>query len=465
MEKTNLSKRREIFLLLIILLFSLAARSAVFLSVYSKAPSRILSSDSPSYDNSAKALLRIGRFTVSPNEPDSPQTIRTPGYPAFIAAVYFIFGEKQLPVILIQILISVGTILITYLIARSLWDSGAALLGVLLSSLYIIPFVYSQRLLTETLFTALFLLAVLSGVRLILGKGSLRKNGLFLGITLALAALVRPVGYYLVFPVIIGFFLFGKSVSGSRQEITLLLFLIAISWVILVGGWQLRNFLLTGSAEFSNIKSINLLSYRAAGIIARRDNITREEAKEKLFESLPDTESLSNSEVYKLYAEKGLSVIRRYPLIYISGAAQTAVYTMLSPGDNLLMWYLGLIKKHDMKARPWRDLFKLPFPKFIHRWLVDRPYQFALFLFSMAFLFITYACLASCLWQIIIIDRAMPVVHIFILGVIIYMFIVSMGPSAEAGTRFMIPVMPLLTIYSGKGLDRLFESFQRQRKE
>ena len=52
-------------------------------------------------------------------------------------------------------------------------------------------------------------------------------------------------------------------------------------WIILVGGWQLRNYLITGKAEFSYVQGANLLFYRGAGIVAQRDSISFKEAQER----------------------------------------------------------------------------------------------------------------------------------------------------------------------------------------
>lgn len=210
MRNIDLSKYRELSLLLTILAVTLVLRLSVSLYIQSFKPSRAFTSDSFSYLNSVRALLQLGKFAVSPEEPKKPQTMRTPGYPAFIALIYMIFGEKNLPVILIQILISLGTIAITYFIARKLWNSRVALASVALLSLDVNSFLYSQMLLTETLFTFLLVAAIAFGVWLILGKEGWKRYALLLGTFIALATLVRPVSYYLIFFIFIGFLIFGK---------------------------------------------------------------------------------------------------------------------------------------------------------------------------------------------------------------------------------------------------------------
>ena len=284
------SPKRNTSLLLTTLALALASRLSIFYLVQSRAPSRILAVDSERYYGpTAQALYRAGRFSADPENPDRPETVITPGYPAFIAGIYLIFGENNFPVILVQILISVGTIALTYHVAQLLWGPGVALISTLLFALDFISLLYSQLLLTETLFSFLLMLVIVSGMHLIPGANNKRWAPL-LGMFLALSALVRPVSYYLIVPILVGSLVHSRAVNcGWKRNLTIL-FLIGLPWLALVGGWQLRNYLVTGSPEFSHVRSINLLYYRGADIVAQRDGITFEKAQQKIRESLPNTE-------------------------------------------------------------------------------------------------------------------------------------------------------------------------------
>lgn len=462
MGKIDWSERRESHLLLLILIFLLAVRLGVFLSNYWTAPSRILESDSFSYDSSAKALLKIGRFAVSPDKPGTPQTMRTPGYPIFIAAVYAMFGVNHLSVIVTQILISIGTVIITYLTARLLWNSRVALLSALVLSLDIPSFTYSQMLRTETLFTFVIMVAVASGVRLILKKKPLIKYGLLLGIALSSAALIRPISYYLIFPILVGFFVFGKVAHWKRKEITAVILLMVLPWVILVEGWRLRNFLATGSSVFSCISDASLLHYRAAEVIAHRDGITPEEARQKIYASLPDTKGWPREKSHLLYARKGSSLICRYPLLYIKVMVKWMMRMMVSPGDTHLTVYLG-IKDANEKTGPLGDLLRCSFSQYLRKYLLERPLEFIIFVLALAYLLILYTATIYSLCQMGSIKRGTLSAHLFILGIIVYFLIISAGP--EAYSRFRVPIMPLLAVYAGEGINHFLylSNFLRKR--
>lgn len=439
--------------MLLILIFLLVTRLGVFLVNYWVDPTRPLGADSFSYDCSAKALLKIGRFAVSPGKADIPQTMRTPGYPLFLAAVYAVFGMRYLPAIIIQILISIGTVIITYLTAGLLWNSRVALLSALVLSLDIASFTYSQMLLTETLFTFVIMVAVASGVRLILKKRPLIKYGLLFGVALSSAALIRPISYYLIFPVLAGFFTFGKITRWKWKEVITILLLIVLPWVILVEGWRVRNFLATGSFVFSCISDASLLHYRAAEVIAQRDGITPAEARQKIYSSLPDTKGWPREKLHLLYARKGLSLICRYPLLYIKVMVKWIMRMMISPGDTHLTVYLG-IKDANEKTGPLGDLLRCSFSQYLRKYLLERPLEFIIFVLALAYLLILYTAMIYSLWRMGNVERETLSAHLFILGIIIYFLIISAGP--EAYSRFRVPIMPLLAVYAGAGLNHFF---------
>lgn len=90
---------------------------------------RFVQIDTESYEESAMALLEVGRFSVLPETPDSPQTVRTPGYPVFLAASYLVFGPNRVAVIAIQVLLGVLSIALVYRVGSTLWSKGAGLLA------------------------------------------------------------------------------------------------------------------------------------------------------------------------------------------------------------------------------------------------------------------------------------------------------------------------------------------------
>jgi 4-amino-4-deoxy-L-arabinose transferase-like glycosyltransferase len=444
------SGKRERLLLAVILLAALALRAGVFLAVFAEDPTRILTADSLSYDDSARALVGAGRFAVAADLPDVPQTVRTPGYPAFIAGVYAIFGEKHRPVILAQVLFSVATIGLTYLIGYRFWSSAAATIAILILALDYTTFLYSQLLLTETLFTFALVLTVWVGTRFLPAERRRLGYALCLGFGLALQALIRPISYYLVFVILLGFLLTGMVARWKRKELALVILLILLPWLLLVGGWQVRNWLATGSWEFSHIRGVNLLYYRGADIVARRDGVSLQAARRSIEEALGDREGMSEAELSELYAREGLELIKRYPLLFVQGQLQGGVKMMLVPGEGGVLEYLGMSVEEDGALG---DLLRLPVADYIHKWLVGNSAEFMVFILAGLYLLSLYGFAAGGVWHSLIRDRSHRSEHLLVLGIVLYFLVVSAGPEAYA--RFRVPTMPFLALYAGRGVTRL----------
>src|SRR5215471_20377243 len=108
--------------------------------------------DSFVYGDIAKNWLQHGIYGLSGPEEISPTYIRLPGYPAFLAFIFALFGiEHYRAVLVAQLLVDLGTCLVCADLARRLLGPRAAKVAFLLAALC--PFLadYSASALTETL--------------------------------------------------------------------------------------------------------------------------------------------------------------------------------------------------------------------------------------------------------------------------------------------------------------------------
>jgi hypothetical protein len=108
--------------------------------------------DSLIYGDIAKNWLQHGIYGLSGPDEISPTYIRLPGYPAFLAAVFAIFGmEHYRAVLALQVVVDVGTCFLIADMARRLVSPRAARAAFLLAALC--PFLasYAAAALTETL--------------------------------------------------------------------------------------------------------------------------------------------------------------------------------------------------------------------------------------------------------------------------------------------------------------------------
>jgi 4-amino-4-deoxy-L-arabinose transferase-like glycosyltransferase len=175
-----------------------------------------ITADSFVYGDIAKNWLEHGIYGLSGLTRISPTDIRLPGYPAFLALVFRIFGmEHYRAALLLQMVVDVATCFIIADLARRLLSSRAAKVAFLLSALC--PFLanYAGAGLTETwevFFTALALDLASSSLE---GSGWFRWSAC--GLACGGAILMRPDGMLL--PIAIEFYLAALILGRLRSPL------------------------------------------------------------------------------------------------------------------------------------------------------------------------------------------------------------------------------------------------------
>jgi len=231
--------------------FLLAALAGVALRLFLIFRFPGVTTDSFIYGDIAKNWLQHGIYGLSGGEV-SPTYIRLPGYPAFLAAVFAIFGaDHYRAVLFLQTFVDLGTCLLIADLARRLLSPRAAKMAFLLAA--ICPFLasYAAAALTETLeifFTVLALDLALFGLNA-LHTCNLRV-WLGCGLAVGAAILMRPDGGLLLITLVAYLFFSAireqrtpDSAPSKRPEHLLLAALIVtlISLSPLVP-WTWRNF-------------------------------------------------------------------------------------------------------------------------------------------------------------------------------------------------------------------------------
>jgi 4-amino-4-deoxy-L-arabinose transferase-like glycosyltransferase len=214
--------------------------------------------DSRLYADVAMNWLQYGVYGITDSGHVVPTLSRLPGYPAFLAAVFTIFGWSNFrAVLLIQVLFDMGTCFLIADVARRMLSNRAAKAAFLFAALC--PFLanYAAAALTETLeifFTALALDFAVCGL------ATLRKTesanpaftawfgcGLFIGACVLLrpdgGILLAAIGAYLLLLLLQG--IIGEKRPG-RTEPSLLPILragliLALSALAPLVPWTLRN--------------------------------------------------------------------------------------------------------------------------------------------------------------------------------------------------------------------------------
>ena len=206
-----------------------------------------VTSDSFVYGDIAKNWLQHGIYGLSGINEVSPTYIRLPGYPAFLAAIFAIFGmEHYRAALVVQMSVDIGSCVLIADLARRLISPRAARFAFLLAALC--PFLanYAANALTETLevfFTVLALDLTVAGLNTL--NDSSTRPWVVCGLAIGAAVLLRPDGGLLLAAImayLLVLFVKHKPRAGASAPRLLRagLILVVVSLATLVP-WTVRN--------------------------------------------------------------------------------------------------------------------------------------------------------------------------------------------------------------------------------
>ena len=175
----------------LLLVATVALAHAAFFIAYQRPDWTTQWTDQNGYVMLGRALAETGRFTrFAGTASYVPEAIRTPGYPAFVAAIDRVFGESHAAIAWAQAVLFACVCLFVYGIARAITTDTVALAAGLATALYPpLPY-YGALVLTEMWTTFLVTAAMAVWIRALRGNAV----GAFVasGVLLAAAALTRP---------------------------------------------------------------------------------------------------------------------------------------------------------------------------------------------------------------------------------------------------------------------------------
>lgn len=455
-------RRRAARLVAAIAGLSLLAKLLLLALVLPSKPGIVLNPDTGTYERPARALLASGSFSPSPEAVPAPELNRTPGFPLLIAAAYAVGGERPLLVALLNVVLSTGTIALAGALGFVLAGRRGALLGAAILALDPGSFHYSFVVLTETPFT---FLAALSSFLLVLAARRPDRALPFAaasGLALALATHVRPLTYF--FPAV-GALLVLLVLRPPRRAAVVAAYLLPS--VVLVGGWQARNFARAGTASFTLNQQIELYLMRAAGAQALAEGTALEEVQrrfgwdEYLFrfgyvpleasafagvpysERYPETSKLPLPALAERYARQAREVLSAHPVAAALMQARGLAFLLLVPPNVLWQYQWGGLTPDEELRRAY--FFPRPFG--ILSWLAgNAPFTFALAVAGIALLAaLTVLALrgARRAWR----DPGGAVVVV----TLAYLAVVTAGPSC-LDDRYRVPLAPMLAVLAARGL-------------
>jgi hypothetical protein len=255
---------------LVLFLLGFLLRLPVIFLAFANPARAIPPGDAPGYYQLGINLFQHGVFSPSSATPFQPDAFRTPGYPLFLALIFFLAGSSTLAVVFAQSLLHAVTgLVIVRLGEKVLGSLRIGVIGCVLWMIAPLPAIFAGLLLSEILFTAFFLvlLLVLTETRLVYSA--------FGGALLGAAILIRPIGIF-IWPSLIPALCLG--IGWRRAIAKCALFSAMVAAVI--APWLYRNYLNFGNPTLATVQGGNLLYYNAAGYIAWRDGLNLGEARD-----------------------------------------------------------------------------------------------------------------------------------------------------------------------------------------
>ena len=368
---------------------------------------------------------------------------RTPAYPFFVSLVYLIFGESPKYVLFLQIFINLGSIMLMYRCGKLLFGMAAGNIAAFLFSIDLHHIVYIYYLLTETLYTFIFLSA------LYLFLLSIKQNRLvqlcIAGILLGISTLIRPISQYYVLCVAV--FTFIYFFMQNKKKAFSYTFILLACYYVTIAPWCLRNYKLYGAYKVSNIQGYNLLFWNASYYEAKRQHKTIEEINKSFETELQKRGWRYDSNPFlkeKLDGEMANEILSAHFPDYLKTHLTGTVKIHLSLGTQSLTDVLRLPAKKFTEEEKYTNGVFVLIQKFFKQKTI---YEILLGLYVALFLAVVYSFAAIGVWRMI--KERQTLLMLFLLGSAGYFVLIS-GIISYA--RYRLPSMPFYILLASCGM-------------
>ncbi len=410
--------------------------------------SRSFLPDSQSYIHPAVELLTTGFYP-----PDSAW--RTPLYPFFIALIYRIGGQNPLWIVAAQVILGTSTVLLSYHYGSKVISRQAALLGSFLLAINVESITNGFYIMTETLFTFLFLAGMIAWARAITQDSKLwLAMAAFL---MGLSVLCRPEAVY--FPILLlACQLINRGSSFVRRLALGALFLGI--YATSLAPWIVRNIYVVDSPTISTIVNYNLLFYEAASLEANLRHVgeaqVRVEYSGRVAQALTERGWADNeSNRARVEGILALQIIRTHPFRFlyihlksdlngllpdITGPTEILGVTIGGKGTLSVLNQKGVVAaiRNYFGGQTWLLWLLLPL----------------VMLLALVYLFSLVGAIA------LVRQHKWFILAMFVSPVLYFLLL----PGAASLPRFRVPVMPYICLLAGAGITSAWSYLQLKRK-
>lgn len=295
-------------------------------------------SDGAAYDAFARTLVEHGVFGWTAAEPTA---FWPPGTTFIHAALYWMFGVNYLPIVAVNIGLSLGLIVISARLGARFWGPRVAMLTAWILALWPTLVMYPTILASELPFLVLTLLSLDVWTN---EKIRPIHKGWIVGLLLGFAALVRPQA--LLLPLLFAFCSLARADmawAAIRSQFRLLIS-VGVVMAIVIAPWTWRNFQLYGEPVLiSTNGGITFWMGNTPGTDGSYMIVPKE------FDELPENERA------RVLGQQAREYIRQDPVGFLTRAVRKVVilYTNESVGVG---WNVDGIRQ--ALGEPWVHILK-----------------------------------------------------------------------------------------------------------
>lgn len=415
--------------------------------------------DSPEYMLLAKNLVEPGVFSLSDAPPYIPSNIRTPGYPLFLALIYFVF-HSFVPAIFLGAAVAAFAAPLIYLIAREIFGEKIAFGAGILTAIEPLGLFLGVSILTEGVFTPVLLLFLFCFIRYLKERqlSYLWYSAALLGI----ATLIRPITFYF-WPLAVPFIFYKiyKTNNSWRQAIkrslifALIFFVILSPWLvrnkISVDSWQIIGF--QGNVFFVDHYGAVLRYLGEAGPIS--DMHARALA-------LTGPDKIFTPKGSDILFKAAVSGIKEHKLAYTNVYAKSLISFFVANGyKSLFIDILGVPAKAPFV--PFELFLRFDF-KSIFKTMADMDFMGVLIYFGGKIFWIAASgsFLISFIYLLIRKNFKMVKASVVFIAVVIIYFALITGPTAVGGGRTKAPINGLIFIFAAFGFYKFLDFFRKK---
>ncbi len=447
--------------LLWVFLLALSARALFFACAVANSDGRftqVFPRDDGYYEI-AENLIAGNGFSKEIRSPFIPDSIRAPIYPLFLAGFFYIF-ESYYAALIAQIIIGSIIPLLGYRIAFQLLAHRrmATVVAVVLA---IEPFaiLFSLTIMSETLFTALFLV----GATLFLDYWKDRQ-GLILAYAtgfFALATLARPTIQFLPLVLIFAvlFIANGRVAIAIKHS-----FVIAAVFLLILAPWSVRNFIQFGNPALSVQYASVPYAYLIPSLLALEKDISFMDALKQFYEGEGDIESveditLANASFYK---KRATEILKEHPVGLTKSIGITFLTFFTHDGYLDVLRRLGLSPSLQLDRPAFFLLLESPQKawKFV-RPLIASP-AILVILGRIVWVLITFCFIVGIIRYIRVPEQRAK--GIFILLIIFYFAVTTIAVGLSVNARFRMPVNAFILTFAVYGMSDLFHTLRKTKR-